>query len=239
MKKLVRVIVALFICSTSIFSTFAYASSVPDDPKSTQIETSGVSDFFVNFTDKALSNIDTLSITNSKGTDVTNKYVKRFTEYYSLKDYKSIQELIENDGLVVSYEVREIAPNSEAIITPIATTLERFSKTFYHIAQDSGKKFPTKEWTSTISGSAVVDPSHGTVISSSSPTLSVDTNFGAAFDSNVQSISTGYTLHPSTIDYYASYHMTATLGVPIGDFTVGYPLDYGSYYDKFTAYPEF
>lgn len=141
--------------------------------------------------------------------------------------------------LVVSYKLREVDTNSQAIITPLAYTTERFSQSFYHLAQDSGKKFPTKEWLSTVSGTALVDPNYGRIISASSPTLNVSANFGSAFGVSLKNISTGYKINSSTIDYYASYRMTATLGIPIGDFTIGYELDYGNYYDKFAAYPAF
>lgn len=238
MKNLVRAIAAFFICS-SIFSTIAYASSQTNNSKSTQIETLGVSDFFVNFTDKAFSDINALSISDSNGKDVTKKYVKSFTNFYSSKDYKSIQELIKNDKLLVSYKVREVDTNSQAFVTPLSYTTEHYSQSFYHLAQDSGKKFPTKEWLTTLSGTAVVNPNNGGIISASSPTLNVDANFGSAFDVTLKNISTGYKINSSTIDYYASYNMTATLAIPIGGLSVGYELDYGSYYDKFTAYPAF
>lgn len=208
MRKLARTMMALFM-SVSIFtfSASVYASAPAVAPSSTQIETVSVSDKFINFIDNAFSNPEAISIADSNGADVTNKYIKEFTTYYSLKDYQSIQQVIKTDRLLVSYQTRKVvdtnsqtnpmqaaATNSGTIITPDAFSTEYFSKIIYHLETSKDGKF-TKEWWSTLSGNAVVDPATGRIISASSPSLSIDENFGAAFSVSISNISTGSTIY--------------------------------------------
>lgn len=125
------------------------------------------------------------------------------------------------------------------MFNPFAIRTERFTQHFYHIANDLDGRFGNKEWVTTLSGTAQYDPNTGRIISATSPTITFDTYFSAAFDTDPKNISTGYKINTSSIDFYGSYRMTAILGIPIGDFSIGFELDYGYFEDKFTAYPEF
>jgi len=244
LKKLSLLTVTMLLLTMLIPGTLAFAAD-GNINNYAEVETKGVSDLFINFIDKALSDIDKLTIVDSEGENVTSKYVKQFTEYHDLKDYSSIQQLIENEKLLVSYRVDEIDRSTitpqidRSTITPQIFTTEYFSESFYHLETDKTTRKWKKEWLSTVSGSAVVDPNNGRIISARTPTLDVAANFGSAFDVSIENVSTGYRLNTDSIDYYANYRLTATVAIPIDDFEVGYELDWGTFHDEFTAYPAF
>lgn len=179
-------------------------------------------------------NLDEVQVLDINGVDVTKDFIDETSNYYYLKDYETIQNLIINKKLLVSY--KQIIPekdyNSDSQIMSIKTQTAK--KTFYHNEWDLKHKFK-KEWTTTLTGKYSYNFNTRRIVSASSPTISFNTNFGAAFVPNINNIRTNYSLSSSgtRLTFTGSYNMNATLGIPIGNYGVGYPIHFGNFRDVF------
>jgi len=195
---------------------------------------SNVSVLFSNFIKTCFEDSKGMCVLDVNGENVTEEFINDSLKYYKTNKYKSIQEIIENNGLQVSYQDSE--PQGE--VTTRALRTETVKKSFYTIRKETTLNTYTKEWLTTITGTFTYDANTHRVTSSGSPTLKLVTaNFGAAFSPKINNISTKYSISGTKVTFSASYNMKATLGISIGSFPAGYDLNFGNCYETFTATP--
>lgn len=236
MKKNLIIVLAFFISLTCLSNQMVYAEKLSQNKEYFELETNefGVSSLFFNFINNCFMNLDGVQVIDINGLDVTKNFINETSHYYSLKDYEAIQNLIISKKLLVSYEkiIPEKNYNSDSQIMSIKT--QTVKKTFYHNEWDLEHKFK-KEWTSTLTGKYSYNFNTRRIVSASSPTISFNTNFGAAFVPSINNIRTNYSLSNSgmRLTFTGSYNMNATLGIPIGDLEIGYPIHFGNFRDIF------
>lgn len=244
MQKNMRFLSSLILAG-SILSTPLYANPLLSSTTDYNMVVESPSNIFVDFIDSAFSTPEQIHITDSLGNDVYTEYADTLSTYYSLNDYSSIQQLLQDNDISISYSEQTYSEQalSDEIQT-YATRTETHSEYFYHLENDSNGYFPTKEWVTKITGNITVNPNTGTIISASTPTLNIEKmNFGSMFSTSVDGISVKSTVYDSYVRFTGQYRVNATLGVEfkVGSVTlpVGFPLSYGRHTDSFEAYPEF
>lgn len=187
----------------------------------------GVSELFANFLDESFSHIDDLIVEDSNGVEITKHFIDVASTYYAENDYVSIQDMIKNENLTVSYKVvSNITPKGN--FAPMSNIRSKsVSQNFYHIASDKGI---TKEWTTKLYGTFSYDINTYNITSASNPTFTLlNANFGTAFSPVVKSVSTSRTISGRSVTFNASHRMMATLVLPIIGIPIGTEYDFGTH----------
>jgi hypothetical protein len=196
--------------------------------------------------------LEGLDVFDSNGVDITNEFINTTSQYYALRDYKSIQDLIINQDLSVSHEVvtdikdlknkgselNALNFNKGLELNALTfTRTDHVSKRFYHIATDTKGKF-TKDWVVTLSGSFSYNTSTYNVTSVTGPRISLTTaNFGAMFSPALENVLTSNSRSGRTARFSANYTMRATFGLSVGDLPIGFKYNFGTFTDTFSANP--
>ncbi|KOO47168.1 hypothetical protein [Priestia koreensis] len=234
MKRLISFLV-LILGFGYIFTPSAAASVVKDSDEE-------VSKVFTDFIDQAYNNLDGLTVLDSKGYDMTQGFINYASQYYSINDYKSIQDKIVNDDLSISVtnqtEMSAKQYKELGIKSLVGIKGENVSKIFYHRATDATKTF-TKEWTVTLTGSfsyQTSPPFNVTSVSGPRVTLS-NANFGAMFSPALEGLFTRNSHSSTSATFYTNYSMRAVLGVSVGSLPIGLNCNFGSHTDTFSAHP--
>lgn len=233
MKKILIVTLILGLTFSCLPNELVFAKDLLNDEKSFDSK-SGVSTLFTEFLDECFLNLDGVQVIDVNGLDVTEQFINEVSSKYFLGDYKTIQELIAIENLLVSYEKITYEKNLESNYEIMGIREEIADKTFYHIEWDSNKKFQG-EWTSTLIGKYLYNCNTKRIISASSPTITFDSHFGSAFSPEFNNINTDYSLSKSgtRLTFKGSYDVNSTLDIPVGDFEIGYPINFGSFRDVF------
>lgn len=198
--------------------------------KNIELETS---EWFTNFIDNIFSAPNGLKVLDKNEQDITEEFMEDASKYYDIGDYSSIQKMIINQNLDVSYSITEDVTPENELMNDIGT--RNVSRMFYNLETDTSGRF-TKEWLVTISGSYNFNRYTYQIISISPATLNLTTaNFGAAFSPYLQNVSTNSTYSGTRATFGASYNMRATLGISIGDFPIGFDFNFESHSHSFTA----
>lgn len=197
-----------------------------------------ISSLFTGFMDEVYQNLDGLTVLDANGLDVTENFINKANEYYMVRDYKSIQDMIKNQDLSVSLEQREVENPGEIGLFAGDIKGENVSRQFYHLATDTKKKF-TKEWLTTLNGSFSYNINTHKITSVSGPRITLTTaNFGALWSPALESVLTNnYISGGTTANYSANYTMRATLGISVGDLPLGFNYNFGNHTDSFSARP--
>lgn len=194
----------------------------------------GVSTLFSEFIDDCFLNLEKVQVLDDNGLDVTKWFIDEVSNYYSLRDYKAIKKLIVGENLLVSYEKVTSEKSFEPANEMMGIREETADKTFYHCEWDLKGKFQG-EWTSTLTGKYSYNYNTRRIISASSPTITFNPNFGSQFTPEFNNINTDYSLSSSgtRLTFTGSYNVNATLNIPVGDFDIGYPINFGNFRDVF------
>lgn len=236
MKKFFIIALAFFMSLACLSNQTVCAEGLSQNEEYFELETNefGVSPLFFKFINNCFMNLDGVQVIDVNGLDVTKKFINETSNYYSLKDYKTIQNLIVNKNLLVSYKKITPGKNRKSDSQIMGIKKQTVKKTFYHNKWDLKHKFK-KEWTTTLTGKFSYNFNTRRIVSASSPTISFDTNFGTAFVPSINNIRTNYSLSSSgrRLTFTGSYNMNATLGIPIGNFEIGYPIHFGNFRDIF------
>lgn len=240
--RFLAVVTFLIVASTN--TVFA-AENQPTE----ETETNEVSELFTNFINEAFSDLNGLTVQDSMGNDITEEFIESVSNYYSLKDFKSIQDLIVSQDLSVSITQSTYLTNKDAnklnleenalkgIELNAGIRGENVSKMFYHLETDESGTF-TKEWATTLSGSFSYDTSTYRVTNISGPRVSLTVaNFGTMFSPSIENVLGDNSYSGRSATFSANYDMKAVLGISFGDLPLGFTLDFGRHTDRFTAYP--
>lgn len=205
------------------------------------LEDAKISDLFIDFIDEVYEDLDGLSALDSNGLDITKEFINNTSRYYTVKDYKSIQDIIKDQDLSISHKISTDITNLQneelGINAVSGVRTESASQQFYHIATDKKGKF-TKEWIVTLNGSFSYNTSTFKVTSVTGPRITLTTaNFGALFAPALEGILTSNSYSGFAAKFTANYTMRATLGVSFGDLPINFNYDFGTHTDTFTAYP--
>jgi len=228
-----RVGFALLLIVLFVFN-FGNIISYADDSKSD----TEVSTFFIDFANKAFTNIDTLHVTNQEGEDVTNYFIDKTENLFKQNDYKAIQDLIVNEKLVPSIE--------NSVVSKTNNDIMRSSRTQYCyeiITNSYNLQGQVQSWQVLLSGTITYNPNTGQIYSSSSPAFSLYSTSGInpQLTAELKSVSAGYQILTSKVRYYATY----TLEVYVGGYIEGMDLpilkmiSFGSNLAQFYAYPDY
>lgn len=226
MKRGLKLLLILFM----LFAFSFPASAMEQDSNSKH--QSEVSDLFIEFVDNAFSNLDTLEAKDSKGEDVTKLFIRQAQPLFNKKDYKSIQDLIIEQDLDVSYaEINEVKLASGDEFTTDAIRMTRVSRNFYARGTSGGW---TKEWIVTLTGDIHYDDRSFKITSVSSPRLSLKTaNFGMYWSPYLDNISTSGKHNGNIATFTGKYTMKAT--VYVGGIPIPITYNFGSYTHSFTS----
>jgi hypothetical protein len=216
-------------------------SALADANEEVNNESTEVSSLFIDYIDTAFNDINGFTVKDLSGLDITDEFIIKANAPYKTGDYRSIQNIIIEENLSLSY--RENTPidnlNESGLEVNALSDIrgENVSEKFYHIAKDTKDKF-TKEWVVTLSGNFSYNTSTFKVTAVSGPKVSLTTaNFGAMFAPALEDIYTYNSSSGSTATFNARYKMRAVLGLSIGDLPLGFNLDFGTHTDTFNAIP--
>ncbi|MGY3716830.1 hypothetical protein ACWE42_15040 [Sutcliffiella cohnii] len=178
-----------------------------------EIEKQDVSELFINFIDQAFEETSTVTALDSNGFDKTEEFINIASKYLNNLDYKSIQELIKEDGLEVSFAEMEELYDDDMIFTTMSNIRSRsVSQQFYNLA--TSNRNHSAEWVVTVYGTFSYDANTYRVTHTNNPSISLTVaSFGALFSPYMTSVSTSSSYSGSTATFRASYTMMAEQGV--------------------------
>ncbi len=218
MKKSINILAFALILIFSVSSVYA------DNNEKTSSE-------FKKYFEQALTH-DSFYAHDQKGTDITNtiKLISNFS------GTDAVYEFMKTNSVSFGYtaEVRYPCNNNDNNLRAVDETVVA-SDTTYVLDTDTKGRF-TKEWVTKLIGVYYLDGKTGLVKKAKSPHLYLETaNFGSAFSPYIDDISTTATvIDESYAKFTASYHMYATLEMPIGKLPIGFKIDFNGHEHTFT-----
>lgn len=240
LKKTIRTVTALAVIFSLSTSAFALESNptVSNNIQETSSSNSNnsVSQFFVSYIDKVFNNIDGLIVKDSNDVDITKQFIQTTKDLYRNRDYITIQDIIKDQNLSVSYGVTTPIKSESNNFSANAISSQRVSREFYHIGADLETRSYNKEWTVTVSGSISYNTSTYNITGVSGVSVSLTTaDFGFNFAPYLEGTSGNGTFSGQTATLYGSYTLKANYTLQPLPLTK--TLNYGYHTDSFDAGP--
>ena len=182
-----------------------------------------------------VAEIDNIKVINSSGVIIKNEISERLKNQLELQNYNIVYEILENNNWNLQYSIEDSQKDVFGVYS-IGSTINR-TVYEYHLEYDNSGTL-RKEWLTDMNIS-YRENANGTFTALSNPSINVTANFGAAFNEEVSSISTGYRYVSGNtgIDFYASYRMRARIVFPIS--IGGFEIPIGKWYDWGSVNPTY
>jgi len=206
-----RKVLSTFIAFLALIAFSLTASAIGHDQKNKQMDQ--VSDLFIGFIDEAFSDVDALEVKNSQGKDVTKQFIKQAQPFFNKKDYKSIQNIITEYDLQVSYEERTDVKFEDADEFASDATRMRSIRKYFYVNTQALDADISKEWIVTLTGEIYYDDQTNTITSVSSPVLSLEeTDYELMLSPYIDSIRTASKHSKDVATFSGMYTMKAKAG---------------------------